>query len=199
MLKIDRLSLSRGDRVLFSGLSLSLSAGELLHVRGANGCGKTSLLEALAGLRRVASGVIRTQPDPLPLHWIGHRNALSASLSPLQNLEFWAGLHGADAAAADAALAAVGLKPAVRKRAVRSLSAGQKRRCALARLLLQVRALWLLDEPLDGLDADGIALMADLLRAHLDGGGLVVMTSHQMLPAALPGVRELALDRLGSS
>ncbi|WP_370304986.1 heme ABC exporter ATP-binding protein CcmA [Sinimarinibacterium flocculans] len=197
MLQIDRLSIGRGDRVLFAGLSVALQPGELLHVRGANGCGKTSLLEAIAGLRRCAQGGIRSTPDELARHWIGHRNALSPSLTPRENLQFWAGLNGADAGAADEVLTAVGLGAGVRRRAVRALSAGQKRRSALARLLLQPRPLWLLDEPLDGLDADGIALIAGLLRDHLHGGGGVIMTSHQPLPAGLPAVRELALDRAG--
>ena len=196
LLQLDRLSVSRGDRVLFTGLSLALRPGELLHVRGANGCGKTSLLEVLAGLRRSTAGDVCGEPDPLPRHWIGHRNALSPSLTPQENLEFWAGLNGADPAKAGDALAAVGLAAGVRRRPARVLSAGQKRRSALARLLIQSRPLWLLDEPLDGLDADGIALVAGLLRRHLHGGGAVVMTSHQPLPPDLPTVRELALDRL---
>jgi heme exporter protein A len=195
VLQVDRLSLSRGDRVLFAGLSLTLQPGELLHVRGANGCGKTSLLEALAGLRSVSEGAIRHQPNALAQHWIGHRNALSLSLSPLENLEFWAGLNGADGGAAGDALAALGLKPGASRRPVRTLSAGQKRRSALARVLVQSRPLWLLDEPLDGLDAEGIALIAELLGRHLQDGGGVVMTSHQPLPSGLPRVRELLLDQ----
>ncbi len=183
--------------MLFTGLNLALQPGQLLHVRGRNGCGKTTLLEVLAGLRRSSAGVVHSTPDDLARHWIGHRNALSLSLSPQENLEFWAGLNGAGRSGVSDALAAVGLKPAVRRRPVRVLSAGQKRRSALARLLLQSRPLWLLDEPLDGLDADGIALIAELLRTHLDRGGGVVMTSHQPLPTGLPVVRELALDQMG--
>lgn len=196
MLQIDCLSVSRGDRVLFTDLSFALLPGELLHVRGRNGCGKTTLLEVLAGLRRNTDGTVHYTPGDLPRHWIGHRNALSPSLSPQESLEFWAGLNGADRSGVGDALAAVGLMPAVRRRPARVLSAGQKRRSALARLLLQARPLWLLDEPLDGLDADGIALIAGLLRAHLQGGGGVVMTSHQALPAGLSRVRELVLDRM---
>ncbi len=194
MFHLDRLSVSRGDRVLFSGLGATLGQGELLHLRGANGCGKTSLLEVLAGLRRPADGAVRVDGPDLPRHWIGHRNALAMSLSPLENLAFWARLNGADPQQAGPALERLGLRGAVCKRPVRMLSAGQKRRSALARLVLAPRPLWLLDEPLDGLDVDGIDLIASLLDVHLRGGGAVVMTSHQSLPAGLPGVRVLALD-----
>lgn len=196
MLRIDRLSVSRGDRVLFTGLSGALGSGELLHLCGANGCGKTSLLEVLAGLRRPVQGSVRTDDPTLPRHWVGHRNALAASLSPLENLMFWAQLNGGDAQLARSALERMGVQGGVCRRQTRVLSAGQKRRSALARLLLVPRPLWLLDEPLDGLDSDGIALVADLLAAHLQDGGAVVMTSHQPLPAGLRGVRSLALDRV---
>jgi heme exporter protein A len=114
----------------------------------------------------------------------------------LENLRFWAQLNGGDPQRARDALERMGLSAGVCRRHTRVLSAGQKRRSALARLLLVPRPLWLLDEPLDGLDAGGIALVADLLATHLRDGGAVVMTSHQPLPAGLPGVRTLALDRL---
>ncbi|WP_238388287.1 heme ABC exporter ATP-binding protein CcmA [Sinimarinibacterium sp. NLF-5-8] len=186
MLHVDQLSLSRGDRPLIVGFDLHVQPGQLIHLRGANGCGKTSLLETLAGLRRADSGSIETHPDPLPQHWIGHRNALAVQLSALENLEFWCGLNGIDRARAKPALARVALPAAAQRRAVRTLSAGQKRRSAIARLLLESRPLWLLDEPLDGLDVDGLALMSALLSEHLCAGGAVVMTSHQPLPQALP-------------
>jgi heme exporter protein A len=194
VLHIDGVSVSRGERVLFEGLSVTLGSGELLHLRGANGCGKTSLLEVLAGLRRPATGRVRTAGQDLPRHWIGHRNALAAALSPLENLAFWAQRNGADPQLAASALERLGLRGPVCRRPARILSAGQKRRSALARLVLAPRPLWLLDEPLDGLDVDGIGLTAELLDAHLRGGGAVVMTSHQPLPSGLQGVRVLALD-----
>lgn len=179
--------------MLVSGLSFALDAGELLHLRGANGTGKTSLLEILAGLRHAASGTIATAPAELGVHWIGHRNALSPQLNAIENLQFWCGINGADATQALPALQRIGVPGGACRRPVRTLSAGQKRRSALARLLLASRPLWLLDEPLDGLDRDGIALFADLLASHLRGGGMVVMTSHQALPAGLPSVREVEL------
>lgn len=193
-LQIDQLCVTRGDRVLVSGLGFALEAGELLHLRGANGAGKTSLLEILAGLRHPASGTIVAEPAELGVHWVGHRNALSPQLNAIENLQFWCGINGADAGQVLPALRRMNVTASACRRPVRTLSAGQKRRSSLARLLLAVRPLWLLDEPLDGLDRDGIALFADLLAAHLHGGGLVVMTSHQALPTGLPSVREIELQ-----
>ncbi len=199
MLRVDQLSVSRADRPLISGLDLHVAAGELLHLRGANGCGKTSVLEVIAGLREAESGTVTTTPDPLPRHWIGHRNALALQLSAIENLEFWCGLNGVPLDRVKPALERMAVPVAARRRAVRTLSAGQKRRSAIARLLLIQRPLWLLDEPLDGLDVDGIALVADLLREHLEQGGGVIMTSHQPLPATLPRVRTLDLSTRGRS
>ncbi len=194
-LQIEQLCVKRSDRVLVSGLSFALGAGELLHLRGANGCGKTSLLEVIAGLRPVEQGAIRRDPEALALHWIGHRNALALHLSAIENLQFWCGLNGADGRQVGAALEQLRVPPGARRRPVRTLSAGQKRRSALARLLLAPRPLWLLDEPLDGLDRDGIAVFTQMLATHLRGGGMVLMTSHQPLPDGLPAVRELELVR----
>jgi heme exporter protein A len=182
-LSVENLSVARGDRVLFSALCFSLEAGEALHLQGRNGAGKTSLLETLCGLRQPESGRITPPPEPGAFHWIGHRNALNQALSPRENLRFWCGLHGADARAADAALARVGLGRAA-DRACGRLSIGQKRRAALARLLVQPRRWWFLDEPLAGLDHEGCALFGEWLAAHLAGGGGAVLSSHQPLPQA---------------
>ncbi|WP_245586246.1 heme ABC exporter ATP-binding protein CcmA [Solimonas soli] len=183
--------MTRGDRALLRDFALRLDAGELVHLRGANGVGKTSLLETLAGLRRGA-GTIVWQPADAQPHWLGHRNGLNPQLSPLENLRFWCGINGAATAAIAPALERLQLPPRARLRACRQLSAGQKRRTALARLLLQRRPVWLLDEPLDGLDAGGLALFAQLAGAHLAQGGAILMTSHQALPAPLQA-RELVL------
>ena len=191
LLTAEKLTVLRGDRELLRGFDLVLGAGELVHLRGANGAGKTSLLETLAGLRRPGEGKIRLSDDEARPHWLGHRNGLNLQLSPLDNLRFWCGLNGVAAAGIEPALTRLGLDAPVAERGS-TLSAGQKRRSALARLLLQPRALWLLDEPLDGLDAAGLQLFAELIAGQLQTGGAVLMTSHQPLPGSL-AARELQL------
>lgn len=190
---VEALTLYRGSRKLAADLSFALEAGTALHLRGRNGIGKTTLLEVLSGLRRVEEGRITQRPDSSELHWLGHKNALNLSLTPQENLEFWCGLHGVDAAGIPSALETLGVSR-VRHRPCRTLSAGQKRRTALARLLLSPRKLWLLDEPLDGLDVQGLSLFAELLNAHLKAGGAAVVTSHQPLPVGVATVRELQLQ-----
>lgn len=189
---VENLALARGDRTLFTGFSLTLAAGEVVHLTGRNGAGKTSLLEAIAGLRQPESGQLSV-PPPEQLHWIGHKNGLHPALSAVENLQFWCGLAGADAAGIAPALDRLQLK-AARHRPARTLSTGQKRRTALARLLLSQRRWWLLDEPLAGLDVQGAALFADLVAEHRAAGGALLLTSHQALPAACGLVREATLQ-----
>ncbi|ROH89384.1 heme ABC exporter ATP-binding protein CcmA [Stagnimonas aquatica] len=190
-LVLDSLTVARGDRVLFERLDLRIAPGEVLHLQGRNGAGKTSLLEVLAGLRTPEAGRF-SGPEPEQLHWIGHKNALHPALSAVENLAAWCGLHGADTAGIPAALDRLQLK-AARQRPVRTLSTGQKRRSALARLLLQRRPWWLLDEPLAGLDVEGAALLAGLLAEHCAAGGGAVVTSHQALPEEHLPVRHWSL------
>lgn len=190
-LVVENLALARGDRTLFSGFLLRMEAGEVVHLTGRNGAGKTSLLETIAGLRQPESGQL-TVPPPEQLHWIGHKNGLHPALSAVENLQFWCGLTGADAAGIAPALDRLQLK-AARHRPARTLSTGQKRRTALARLLLSHRLWWLLDEPLAGLDVQGAALFAELVAEHRAGGGALLLTSHQALPAACGLVRDVAL------
>ena len=193
ILEVKALTVARGNRPLVSDLSFALAAGEVLYLRGSNGAGKTSLLEVLSGLRSISEGAITPAPEGGRLHWLGHKNALNLSLTPIENLEFWCGLNGRTASGLVPVLEQLGVAK-VRHRPCRTLSAGQKRRSALARLLLDQRPLWLLDEPLDGLDAQGLELFADLLKSHLEQGGAAIITSHQPLPAGVPGVRELRLS-----
>ena len=174
----------RGDHVVVEPVSLRVASGQWLHLQGANGAGKTSLLEVLCGLRRAAAGVLSGRPEAEHLHWLGHRNGLNGSLTPLENLRFWCRLQGAGLQAAEPSLARVGLRRQ-QHLPVRALSTGQRRRAALARLLVQRRAWWFLDEPLAGLDDDGTQLVSELLGEHLQGAGAAVVTSHQALPAVL--------------
>jgi heme exporter protein A len=180
LLSAERLDVSRGDRVLLSGLQLNLEPGSLVHLRGRNGAGKTSLLEVLAGLRRPSAGVVNGA-GPEAVHWIGHRNALNPDLDAEENLRYWCAVQGVPDGGLAAALDRMGLTR-LRRRTCRRMSAGQKRRVSLCRLLMVQRPLWLLDEPLSGLDGAGLQLFGALLNEHLEQGGAAVVTSHQPLP-----------------
>lgn len=163
----------RGERVLFRNVSLTLEAGEALVLRGANGAGKTTLLRILAGLTRPEAG--RVARDGA-LHWIGHREGLKPQETPRGHLKLWAKAWGS-AVNIDPALSRLGLaRPA--DVAGRYLSAGQRRRTALARLLLEDRPVWLLDEPYTALDADGRALVDTLIAEHRAKGGAIISAIH---------------------
>jgi len=185
LLRAEALAVFRGDRCLLADFSLELCAGGLTHLRGANGVGKSSLLETLAGLRAARQGRVLREPAEAGVHWLGHRNGLNSHLSPQENLRDWCAYNEADGSRIMSALTQLGLPPRAQRRACRSLSAGQKRRAALARLVLIRRPLWLLDEPLDGLDQEGLALFETLALEQLSGGGAILMTSHQALPQQL--------------
>ena len=190
-LSASDLSIGRGDRTLLSGLNLSISSGDVLHLKGRNGAGKSSLIEVLVGLRPARRGQLQ-RPDSSEFHWIGHRNGLNADLSVRENLEDWCALNRVPSSAIPAALERTGLSK-LRHRLTRTLSAGQKRRAALSRLLLAKRPLWLLDEPLSGLDAEGLRLLGELMNEHVAGDGGIVITSHQSLPGRLPRVTVMEL------
>jgi heme exporter protein A len=193
VLEVQDLEARRGRRVLFSGLAFRAGAGQLLRVSGANGAGKTTLLRLLVGLSTPHQGRVSWNGQPLAaqrdefhrqLAWIGHAAALKDDLTALENLLAIATLGGDDIAPKDAAgaLAAAGLQGRERLPA-RVLSAGQRRRVLLARLALPVsRALWVLDEPFNALDAAAGDWLAGLVTAQLARGGTVVLTSHQAVP-----------------
>lgn len=183
------ITMGRGTRRLAQALSLSMTAGEVLHLTGPNGIGKTTLLEIAAGLRHPWAGTVRHHAAS---HWLGHRNALSGNLTAVQNLTAWAGLQHDIAVPAAEALMQMGVLAAAH-RLCRQLSVGQRRRAALARLLMAPRPIWILDEPLDGLDRDGLGLFARLMNQHTASGGAILVTSHQALPRELHGVREETL------
>jgi heme exporter protein A len=177
----EQLACQRGDRTVFAGLDFALGEGELLVLRGANGTGKTSLLRMIAGLIEPAAGRFELQGGPADLtvgqqsHFIGHQDALKPALTGQENLAFWGDFLGNGNVAA--ALAAFDLT-AIAGLQAGLLSAGQKRRLALSRLALSRRPLWLLDEPTMGLDRASQDRLSALMAAHLDDGGLMIVTTH---------------------
>ncbi|MBA4178116.1 MAG: cytochrome c biogenesis heme-transporting ATPase CcmA [Leptothrix sp. (in: Bacteria)] len=204
VLQASGLAGQRGDRALFSGLEMNLAPGSVTWLRGRNGRGKTSLLRLLAGLStpmageiRVAGKTLRQGGAPWRSHWvyIGHQNALKDDLSATEALQFLARLHGLPAGDAQIAGALKRMGVANRQHApVRTLSQGQRRRVALARLALSMSApLWLLDEPFDALDIDGIVALNGIIAEHAAAGGCVLLTSHQplTLTSPLPAIFDL--------
>lgn len=177
------LACRRGDRLLFSRLSLVLGPGEALQVTGPNGVGKSSLLRLLAGLMRAYAGTVEVTGG---IGLVDERPALDPHLPLGTALAFWQRIDGA----ADAQLARLGLSDLLDV-PVRYLSTGQKKRAALARLLGQAVPVWLLDEPLNGLDRDAVALVEALVAEHCAGGGICLVASHQ--PFSLSGMGQLAI------
>jgi heme exporter protein A len=167
------LGMIRGERVLFREVSVAVRAGDALLLRGANGAGKTTLLRILAGLTRPEAGRVTREAAH---HWVGHREGLKPQETPREHLKLWAQAWG-PGTETDSVLTRMGLaRPA--DVAGRYLSAGQRRRTALARLLLEDRPVWLLDEPYTALDADGRKLVDDLIAAHRAKGGAVIAAIH---------------------
>jgi len=184
----------RGGRDVFWGLEFEASSGEALAVTGANGSGKTSLLRMIAGLLTIAGGSIGLEGGANELtlaeqaHYLGHRDALKPALSVIENLSFWRDFLGGEAFDASESLAAVGLDHAVHLPAA-YLSAGQRRRLSVARLLTVHRPIWLLDEPTNALDAAGQSMFAGLMGDHLGRGGLIVAATHAPLGIAARELR----------
>ena len=193
LLSADAVTCRRGDRVLFRALTLALEPGQVVWLRGANGRGKTSLLRLLAGLSTPEDGRITRHA---PLLYVAHANALKEDLTALESLRFLARLQGRDDG--DAALAAALQRFGIwnrRNAPVRTLSQGQRRRVALSRLALPPSPpVWVLDEPFDALDVEGIAALNEVIAAHARAGGAVVLTSHQALTLVSPEPVVLQLD-----
>jgi heme exporter protein A len=191
------LSCRRGGRDVFAGVSLSVASRELLAIRGRNGAGKSSLLRMVVGLVRAAGGRLALEAGDPELtigeqaHYLGHQDALKPSLSVRENLQFWADFLGTGAADTSEPLTKVGLDTLADLPAA-YLSAGQRRRLSIARLLVVKRPIWLLDEPLSALDATAQQSLTEFMRAHLAGEGLILAATHGAL--GLPAVREVWLD-----
>lgn len=193
----DEIACRRGGRLVLDRLSFALGNGEALLVTGPNGVGKSTLLRAVAGLLRLATGQIRIEDGDAEKtlaeqsHYLAHQDALKPSLTVAENLDFWTAYLGGSGAAEEA-LAAVGLETLSTLPAA-YLSAGQRRRLSLARLLTAPRPIWLLDEPTAALDTAGSARLTSMMKQHLGGGGIIVAATHG--PIGLSRARELTLGQ----
>ena len=202
LLRVRDLAFSRDEQPVFGPLEFTVGAGEALLVQGDNGAGKTTLLRVLAGLLRADAGTMEIESAPADqlrranhIAYLGHLPGLKADLSAMQNLRCLGGLHGQRIGqSVDAAMALVGLA-GFEDAAVRTLSAGQKKRLGLARLWLSPAPLWLLDEPYANLDLEGIRLVNRMVEAHLAEGGAALITTHGAYAAPPVRTRLLELRR----
>lgn len=173
LLSVSDLAVARGGRRAVEGVSFSLGAGQALILRGANGIGKTTLLRTVAGLQAAVDGTVDAAPDAIA--YAAHADGIKGALTVRENLGFWAQVF--DGPAIDAALAAMNLSD-LADRPAAMLSAGQKRRLGLARLLVTGRRVWVLDEPTVSLDTASVALFVQAVRGHLGSGGAALMATH---------------------
>jgi len=193
---VDKLVVRRGGREVIGGLSFQLGDGEGLLLTGPNGAGKTTLIRAIAGLLRADGGIVRLNgaeeaDDVGPhCHLIGHKNGVKASMTVGENLRFWARYLGDGDGDVDPALSRLGLAD-IEDLPAGYLSAGQKRRLGLARLLVAKRPLWLLDEPTVSLDAASTEILATVVAGHVAGGGMAIAATH--IPLGIAAMRELKL------
>jgi heme exporter protein A len=203
MLQIDHLTCSRGDRQLFSDLSFSMAEGTLLYLQGRNGSGKTTLMRALCGLFLPESGDIRWRGEDIrklqetyrrELCYLGHHNGLKDELTAVENLRITTALSGTqiDLSTALAALEKMGLY-GYEDLPTKVLSQGQKRRVALARLLLTEATLWILDEPFTALDTVAVSHLEDVITERIRNGGIVILTTHQNVSLPSEMVQHLRL------
>ncbi|MGT3058921.1 cytochrome c biogenesis heme-transporting ATPase CcmA [Escherichia coli] len=205
MLEARELLCERDERTLFSGLSFTLNAGEWVQITGSNGAGKTTLLRLLTGLSRPDAGEVLWQGQPLHqvrdsyhqnLLWIGHQPGIKTRLTALENLHFYH--RDGDAAQCLEALAQAGLA-GFEDIPVNQLSAGQQRRVALARLWLTRATLWILDEPFTAIDVNGVDRLTQRMAQHTEQGGIVILTTHQLLNVAESKIRRISLTQTGAA
>ena len=190
----DNLTLIRGEMCLFEGLGFALKSGELLLLEGRNGCGKTSLMRAIAGMLSLETGQIFWNDVPVlkqrqtfhgALVWLAHRTGLKGDLNMLENLHFEESLRPQSERDPEEVYERLGIER-LRRLPLRSLSAGQQRRVALARMLLANVPLWLMDEPFTNLDREGRKLVMELVEEHLGTVGMCVMAAHQDIEINAP-------------
>lgn len=188
LLTLDQVAVDRGGVPVLEGISLDLRPAQALVLRGANGIGKTTLLRTVAGLQPPRAGSVQAAPDAVA--YAGHADGLKAALSVLENLCFWSSVFGTDSKAVDQAVTAMNLG-GLTDRAAASLSAGQKRRLGLARLLVSGRPIWVLDEPTVSLDTASVAQFGQVVGGHLAAGGAALMATH--IDLGLPQAQVLDL------
>ena len=207
MLEVAKLECIRGDRRLFTDLSFSLEQGELLYLHGHNGSGKTTLMRAICGLFHPSDGEIRWSGESIrelkedytrEVIYIGHKNGIKDDLTALENLQILSTLDGVHLSAEQAwdSLERIGLR-GYEDLPTQVQSQGQKRRVALARLLAHKAKLWILDEPFTALDKDAVAMLQEVIRAHVDGGGMALLTTHQEVQLTDGQVKRLELGAGG--
>ena len=172
-LRVENLGCTRGGMRVLQDVQFTLTGGQALILRGPNGCGKTTLLRTIAGLQPADAGLVSVDPDHIA--YAGHQDGLKTTLSVDENLSFWAAIFGTDTVAA--AIDAFDLAN-LKHRLAQNLSAGQKRRLGLARMLVTGRPIWVFDEPTVSLDQASVAMFANAIRQHLQGGGSALIATH---------------------